>query len=304
MTEEYIHYLANSRHRSSSTIESYQNDLRQYGEFLCRPSMHPFETSGLSMLAGLDLPQRIVATTPQTVQVFCEFLKAKFYAPATIARKCAAVEGFYKYLQKAGHIKQNPFEDFQFTKPKTGGRACLEESQILKLLESIPNGNWLGVRDKTVLAVLYTGGMKVGELSRLTLADYSADEKTLSIHRPGGKTRKVSVPDWAAAMLLAYMQIRRQKSEACNPPTELLFLNRDCSPITVRSIRRKLKDYGKNAGLPLLVTPEVLRRSHAARMLRQGVGIEQLAGQLGYLSSTALKQQMGLNDPYPMQDEV
>jgi integrase/recombinase XerD len=304
IVEEYFQYLISSRHRSRNTIESYQNDLRQYAEFLCHPSNNPFETSGLSMLAGMDLSQRIVEAAPQTVQLFCEFLKSKFYAPATIARKCAAVEGLYKYLQKAGHIKQNPFADFQFVKSKTVGRICLEESQIAKLLESIPDSNWLGVRDKTVAALLYATGIKVGELLRLTLMDYSADEKSLSIHKPGGKTRNVSIGDRAAIQLDDYLQVRRLKSQASDTPTELLFLNRDYSPITVRSIRRKLKDYGKKAGLAFKVTPEVLRRSHAVKMLRQGVGIEQLALQLGYLSVAALKQQLELNESHPMKDQV
>jgi integrase/recombinase XerD len=304
MVEEYLQYLVSSRYRSHNTIESYQNDLRQYGEFLCHPSENPFETSGLSMLAGLDLSQRIVEATSQTVRLFCEFLKSKFYAPATIARKCAAVEGLYKYLQKTGHIKQNPFSDFQFVKSKTVGRICLEEPQISKLVESIPDSNWLGVRDKTVAALLYATGIKVGELLRLTLMDYSAQEQSLSIHKPGGKTREVSIGDRAAILLGDYLQVRRLKSQASDTPTELLFLNRDSSPITVRSIRRKLKDYGKKAGLPFKVTPEVLRRSHAVKMLRQGVGVEQLARQLGYLSVAALKQQLELNESHPIKDQV
>ncbi len=256
------------------------------------------------MLAGADLSQRIVEATPQTVRLFCEFLKSKFYAPATIARKCAAVEGLYKYLQKAGDIKQNPFADFQFIKPKRGGRVCLEESQISKLLDSIPKDNWLGVRDKTVAALLYATGVKVGELLRLTLMDYSAEEQSLSIRKPGGKTRNISVKDRAAIELGDYLQVRRLKSQASDTPTELLFLNRDYSPITVRSIRRKLKEYGKRAGLSFKVTPEVLRRSHAVKMLRQGVSVEQLALQLGYLSVAAFKQQLELNETHPMKDQV
>lgn len=302
IVQEYIQYLVNNRHRSPNTIESYQNDLRQYGEFLYPPSNNPFETSGLAMLAGPDLSQRIVEVSPQTVRLFCDFLKSKFYAPATIARKCAAVEGLYKYLQKAGQIQQNPFAGFHFVKSKTGGRICLEESQILKLVESIPDRNWLGVRDKTVAALLYATGIKVGELLRLTLADYSAHEKSLSIHKSGGKTREVSVGDCAGILLDDYLQIRRLKLQASDMPTELLFLNRDYSPITVRSIRRKLKEYGKRAGLSSKVTPEVLRRSHAVKMLRQGVGIEQLALQLGYLSVAALKQQLELNEIQPTKD--
>jgi|GEM_PF-2536085 len=77
---------------------------------------------------------------------------------------------------------------------------------------------------------------------------------------------------------------------------ERLFLNRDCGSLTVRSIRRKLKQYSRDAGLSFIVTPEMLRRSHAVKMLRQGVGLEELARQLGYFSATALKQQVELNE--------
>ena len=304
--EEYLHYLKDSRHRSPNTIESYQNDLRQYCEFLCNLSqkLHPFETSGLSMLPGPDLPARIVQAMPPTAQAFCEFLKAKFYAPATIARKCAAAEGFYKYLRKIGQIKQNPFEDFQFVKPKPSGRVCLEEPQIAKLLSAVPNNSWLGIRDKAVVALLYTTGIKVGELSQLTLADYSANEKNLHIRKRGGRTRIVSVPDRAEAVIQEYLSVRRLKSEECTPPTEILFLNRDCGPLTVRSIRRKLKQYSKDAGFTVGVTPETLRRSHVIQMLRRGVPPEQLAWRLGYFSVAALKQQMEFNEAaYPMTDE-
>jgi site-specific recombinase XerD len=302
--EEYIQYLAGSRHRSPNTIASYQNDLRHYCDYLNRPSNNPFETSGLSVLAELDLPGRIFEATPQTASAFCDFLKSKFYAPATMARKCAAVEGLYKYLLKTGHVKQNPFKNYKFAKPKRGGRLCMEESGALKLLGSIGNHNWLGVRDKAFVILLYTTGIKVGELLRLTPSDYSADEKVLSIHKPGGKTRSLSVPELAAPILDDYILVRCQKSKTCDPPTELLFLNRDCSPISVRSIRRKLKEYGKKAGLPFHITPEVLRRSHAVKMLGKGVPIEQLARQMGYLSVAAFKQQMELNESHQMKDEV
>ena len=222
--EKYIQYLESNRHRSRNTIESYQNDLRNYCEYLCNPGNSLLETSGLSVL---DLSQRIIETTPQTAHAFCDFLKSKFYAPATVARKCAAVEGLYKYLQKTGHIKENPFGNFKFVKPKNTGRICLDDSQVSKLLGSIGNNNWLGIRDKAVVILLYTTGIKVGELLRLTLDDYSANEKVLSIHKSGGKTRLVPIPDQTAIMLYDYILVRRLKAQVCEPPTEILFLNRD-----------------------------------------------------------------------------
>lgn len=298
LTEEYLWYLKNSRHRSPNTLESYQNDLRQYCDFVsgCAETSHPLGTSGLSVLSKADLSTRIMQATPETAADFCEFLKSKFYAPTTIARKCAAVEGFYKHLYKDGQVAENPFCNFHFVKPKRAGRICLEDSHVAQLLNAIPGNKWLGVRDRAVVTLLYTTGVKVGELSHLAPMDYSANEKMLSICKPGRKTRIIFLPEQAAIILQDYLSARRQKTEGCTLAMESLFLNRDCGSLTVRSIRRKLKQYSRDAGLSFIVTPEMLRRSHAVKMLRQGVGLEELARQLGYFSAMALKQQMELNE--------
>jgi site-specific recombinase XerD len=298
LTEEYLWYLENSRHRTPNTLESYQNDLRQYCDFVssCAEISYPRGTSGVSVLSEVDLSTQITQATSETAADFCEFLKSKFYAPTTIARKCAAVEGFYKHLSRNGRVAENPFCNVHFVKPKHAGRICIEDSHVLQLLNAIPGDDWLGLRDRAIVVLLYTAGIKVGELSHLSPMDYSADEKTLSICKLGRKTRIAFLPEQAAIILQDYLSARRQKIEEATPAREILFLNRDCGPLTVRSIRRKLKLYSRDAGLSFIVTPEMLRRSHAVKMLRQGVGLEELARQLGYFSVMALKQQMELNE--------
>jgi site-specific recombinase XerD len=298
LPEEYLWYLENSRHRSPNTLESYQNDLRQYCDFVSSydETSYPKGASGVSVLSEVDLSTQITQATSETAADFCKFLKSKFYAPTTIARKCAAVEGFYKHLHRNGRVSENPFCNLHFVKPKHAGRVCLEDSHVLQLLNAIPGDDWLGLRDRAIVALFYTTGIKVGELSHLSPMDYLANEKTLSICKPGRKTRIVFLPEQAAIILQDYLSARQQKTAECTPAKEILFLNRDCGPLTVRSIRRKLKLYSRDAGLSFIVTPEMLRRSHAVKMLRQGVGLEELARQLGYFSVMALKQQMELNE--------
>jgi integrase/recombinase XerC len=298
LTQEYLRYLENSRHRSLSTLESYQSDLQQYCDFISSnpEAIRSLGTSGLAGLLEVDLSTQITLAVSETAEAFCTYLKMKFYTPPTIARKCAAVEGFYKYLYKKGRSGKNPFSTIHFVKPKHSGRVCLEDSHVMQLLDLIPCHSWLGFRDRAVTALLYTTGIKIGELSRLTLADYSADEKILAVCKPGRKTRTISVPEWAAIILQNYLSVRRQETEGRCPGTDVLFLNRDGGPLTVRSIRRKLEQYSKEAKFSFVVTPEMLRRSHAVKMLQGGIPLQQLARQLGYFSAMALKQQIDFND--------
>jgi integrase/recombinase XerD len=296
--ENYLGYLETVRRRNRSTLMFYRKDLLQYCEFLAghAAASRPLETSGLSLLPEANICGLILQATAKTAEAFRDALKQKSFASATIARKCAAVEGFYRYLAKTGQIVKNPFYELSLERSKSRQRTCLDDSQVNQFIESIPMDCWLGFRDRAITAILYTTGVKIGDLSNLSVTDYYPADRSLHIRKSGGKTRAVRLSDRTAAILDEYLAHRLSALQHCPNPIDTLFLNRESGSLSVRSIRRKLEHYRHSAGLSFSITPEILRHSCAVQMLRHGVSLENLAGALGYLSVGALKQQMELNE--------
>ena len=270
MIRQYLRYLNEEKNRSALTLDSYENDLNQFDVFLVG------RERGI-----LDVDARIAGE-------FVDFLNGQ-YSPSTISRKTTAVRGFYRFLKKTQKLDINPFTSIDIQSVESDSLDYLEEAHLQKLFDTISGNNWLTLRDRAIVAILYSTGMRVGELVDITINAIDLDNAAVKICAAGKATRLCSLPGWACHTVERYIDYRRLNISADPKAQSILFVNRDGGPLTARSIRRKLSEYSRRADLPVEATPAVLRHSCAMHMLQNGADVKDVRSLLGHLSASSMR---------------
>lgn len=160
----------------------------------------------------------------------------------------------------------------------------LNENEIKALIDAV---TWdetdslykqkLKMRDKVILALLYSSGIRVSELVNLILRDIDFDERTIRIRGKGDKDRLVLFDNVTKDLILRYIEIRDNDSE-------YLFINKNGNKLTSRYIQMMIKKYGEEAEIEKKVTPHILRHSFATHLLKNGVDIRAIQQLLGHSS--------------------
>lgn len=161
----------------------------------------------------------------------------------------------------------------------------LNEKEVNDLINSVeydPESDNEGqkiikLRDKLILTLLYSSGLRVSELVNLIVKDIDFEERTILIRGKGDKDRVVLFDKNAKLLILEYLNLR-------NTSSKYLFTNRRGNPLTTRYVQIMIKKYGEKAGITKKVTPHVLRHSYATHLLKNGVDIRVIQQLLGHSS--------------------
>lgn len=160
----------------------------------------------------------------------------------------------------------------------------LNEKEVQELIAAVSwdeddseNRKLTKLRDKLILTVLYSSGLRISELIQLKTKEIDFDERTMLIRGKGDKDRIALFDDKAKEIMETYLEKRPQKSE-------YLVVNRNGNPLTARYIQRMIKEYGSKAGIKKKITPHVLRHSYATHLLKHGVDIRVIQQLLGHAS--------------------
>lgn len=303
LMEAYLMYLRQQKNRSPKTVESYYNDFVQFGTFLI--NYFQFNSRELVPSRGFrvrdsEMDRYFPMADESAAHQYVDVLSEKGFSHSSIGRKLTAIKGFYRYLESRNHIRQNPFESIEIIRDDDVHLDYLQEPQLGRLFETIGTNSWLSCRDRAILAVLYNTGMRVGELLNLKPEDVDENDGSVQIRAKGKKTRTCKLWGWVLDAVRDYLNMR-QKRQLYEPlETGILFINRDSGPLTARSVRRKLKQYSRQAGLSTEVTPAMLRHSCAMHMLQRGAGIKAVRSQLGHLSSSSIRPYLKTLDQQPV----
>ena len=279
LVQEYLVYLREKKSRSEMTLDSYDKDLSQFVTFL--------ESGTDSAPSVCD--EQMLQLSSQRAQEFVDHLIAQQFTVSTIGRKVTAVRGLYKYLQAGSRVTANPFEHSYVPQRHVAQVEYLQPDQLRRLFESIACDNWLGLRDRAIIALLYNTGMRVSELLSLTSSGIDLENAVVTIQISGHKTRTSRLQEWVVNALNRYLESRRLRSDDRSPDRDYVFVNRDGGLLTARSIRRKLKHYSQQAELPIEAGPAILRHSCAMHMLMDGADVKAVRQQLGHLSASSMR---------------
>jgi integrase/recombinase XerC len=280
LVKQFLEYLRHEKHFSDYTIKSYGADLIQFGQFL---------TGEIGQLAaakdGVPLDDKQLKCEPLTIREFLAYLYAQNYTKSTTARKLATLRSFYKFLIRRGVVSVNPLSTIRTPKQEKRLPKCLDLEQVQKLLDAPGDADILSARDKAMLEVLYSSGIRVSELVELEMTDIDLQEGALRVRGKGRKDRITPIGSQAIKAVQRYLDLRGQDPRAIGANhSNRVFLNKHGEPLSTRSVRRKLDKYLVQAGLDPGISPHTLRHSFATHLLNNGADLRSVQELLGHQS--------------------
>src|SRR3954465_10660768 len=280
LVRAFLDYLRHEKHFSDYTIKSYGADLIQFGQFLCG------EIGQLpGAKDGVPLDDKQVKCEPLTIREFLNYLYGQNYTKSTTARKLATLRSFYKFLIRRGIVSVNPLSTIRTPKQEKRLPKCLDLEQVQKLLEAPGDGDLLSARDKAMLEVLYSSGIRVSELVELEMGDIDLQEGALRVRGKGRKDRLTPIGSQAIKAVQRYFELPTQDQRYQSAGhTGRVFLNKHGEPLSTRSVRRKLDKYLVSAGLDPGISPHTLRHSFATHLLNNGADLRSVQELLGHQS--------------------
>ena len=262
---KYIRYMKLQRNYSGNTLEAYILDINKLLKFLKDNGISP-EAAKLSDIQCFAASQHDIGISPLSQ---CRIL--------------SGVRAFYKYLYLDGYIKDDPTELLE--SPKLGDHLpeVLTTEEVDRLEQAIDLSKWEGQRNKAIIEVLFSCGLRVSELVNLKMSALYLDEQFVRIMGKGSKERLVPISENAIKQL-KYWFIDRSHMNIKPGEEDYVFLNRRGAHLTRTMILIMIKRLGAEAGIQKTISPHTLRHSFATALLEGGADLRAIQSMLGHES--------------------
>jgi integrase/recombinase XerC len=258
--QQFLSYLRNERGLSARTIQAYQRDLDH-------------------LLA--ELAQQGIASPADVTEYHIRSLAARLHRQGlgarSVQRLLCAIRSFYRWLLKEGKVGNNPAQSVRAPKQMRKLPETLDADSITRLL-SFPANTTLAIRDKAMLELFYSSGLRLSELAGLTWAQVDTADGMLTVTGKGNKSRMVPFGRMAAQALAEWRKVRGEFASFEEP---VIFVSRTGKPISTRTIQSRVRYWARKQGLPQNVYPHLLRHSFASHMLESSGdlrGVQELLG--------------------------
>ena len=274
---------------SDHTQESYRRDLSQFALWLNQRG------------------NELIWADAAVIQEFLEFRFQQKRSSRTSARFLSCLRGFYRYLLRENLLRENPVALIE--NPKLGKPLpkSLTESDVEALLAAPDIESPIGLRDRTMLEVLYACGLRVSELVGLSMSQINLRQNVVRIMGKGSKERLVPMGEEAARWLEHYLREARPVL-LNNMPDEVVFPSARAQPMTRQTFWHRIKYWAKVAGIKAELSPHTIRHAFATHLLNHGADLRVVQLLLGHsdLSTTQIythvaklrmKQQHALHHP-------
>jgi integrase/recombinase XerC len=284
--DEFLSYLRAERHLSEHTLRNYSLDVSQFLKFW--DETQPGQSLHMATYRHL---RSFLATT----------LKGK--SKATMARKLSALRTFFKFLQRRGVLEQNPARLAPTPKADKPLPHFLTVDEVFHLLDQV--GGKIGFqsrRDRAILELFYSGGLRLSELAGLNLADLDVKEGRVRVWGKGAKERLAFLGNPAQKAVQAYLPLREQLLQGKVLSEKALFLNNRGGRLSSRGVARVVGRWSRIAGLPGTLTPHALRHSFATHLLEGQADLRAVQELLGHASISSTQRYLHINLDYLMEE--
>lgn len=258
----YRIYMQLEKHLSQNTIEAYMRDIEQFQHFILRQ---------------YDCLPKDVAR--ENIERYMDWLYDRGTKKSSQARQLSGIKSFFNYLLLKDMIASSPAELILPPKPAKVLPDTLSTDEIDRMIATIDDSSPKGVRDKAILEVLYSCGLRVSELCNLRLGDLFFGEGYIRIIGKGDKQRLVPISGVACERIQRYKEVRTKKTTE-----DTLFLNNRGTKLTRVMIFNIIKQAALLAGIDKSISPHTLRHSFATHLLEGGANIRQVQEMLGHES--------------------
>jgi integrase/recombinase XerC len=266
--DAFLNFQLVERNASKHTLKAYSTDLLEFATYMEADRITEVETADFFFLRSF------VAT-----------LYEREITKSTIERKMSAVKSFFKYLYKQGILQENPSHLLKYPKKERRTLKVFNIDDVL-LLMSVPDLTVpVGIRDSLILELLYSTGIRVGELNMCNIGDIDFSGKRMLIKGKGKKERILPIHDTIVAKIKQYLSvIPKMLHKGYKPNCDALIINRRGGRLTSRNILALVKRYLKKCGLPETFSPHSFRHSFASHLLAGGADLRAIQNLLGHES--------------------
>ena len=263
--KEYKQYMRLEKGLSENTVEAYLRDLLLFSGFILRQYD----------VAPTKVEQYMVERYLGYLYEECKHSKT------SQARELSGVKSFFNYLLLMDKIEQSPTEMISAPKRTRHLPEVLTVEEVERIINSIPIDTKKGLRDRAMLELLYSCGLRVSELTSLRLSDLFFGEGHIRIVGKGNKQRLVPIGSLARERIMLYLDCREPKSAK---DKDILFLNNRGKALTRVMVFYVIRDAVERAGIDKTVSPHIFRHSFATHLLAGGASIRQVQDMLGHES--------------------
>jgi len=256
----YLAHLSRERRLSPHTSSNYARDVGALADYLERDSVSDWKR-----------------VDSQHVRMFAARSHAGGLSPRSVQRRLSAVRGYFGYLMREGAVSSNPA--LEIRAPKAGRRlpGTLDVDQINHLL-AIPGDDALAVRDRAIMELFYSSGLRLAELVGLGLTDIDLADRTVRVLGKGAKTHIVPVGRKACEAIRLWL---RERGGLARIDETALFVGRNGDRLKSRAVQLRIAYWARRQGLPSRVYPHLFRHSFATHLLESSKdlrGVQELLG--------------------------
>jgi len=263
--KEFISILRYEKNLSDNTAVSYQSDLKMFLEFLNRKEISDYNEITASTLSDFFYEQR-----------------KSSLSSTTTARYMTTLKKFFAFLEENKFIEKNPTAMIGKVKLARKLPSVLSFAEIEKILNAPNIEDSGGLRDKAILELFYSSGLRVSELINLKINDLYFEEEVVRVFGKGSKERIVPIGSSAIYWLREYLTKTRPLFEKKDKSSGIIFLNKRGTKLSRMSIWKIVDRYGKEAGLQKEIHPHLFRHSFATHLLEGGADLRAVQEMLGH----------------------
>lgn len=260
--DEYLEHLRVERGLAHNTLEAYAHDLREFVEYVSH------------------LDEDLASVRTEHVAGFLGTLAERELGARSQARYLSALRGLFRFLLAERHLTSDPSELLDAPRKQARLPVVLSEVQIARLLQAPDDNDPAGLRDKAMLFTMYASGLRVSELTGLSLADLSREQGLLKVDGKGGKQRLVPIGDAACAIVERYLVGVR--AAWAKPGERALFVTVRGTAMRREVFWRVVRHYAQLAGIDKPISPHKLRHSFATHLLAGGADLRAVQVMLGH----------------------
>jgi len=254
-------YIKTLHHLSEHTRSAYQRDLNHLQNFCDKQDIDKW-----------------IALDGRQVRGFIAWRHRQGAGGRSLQRNLSAIRSFYRYLIEEEKVKNNPAEGIIAPKTERKLPKVLDADQTVQLVE-INEQDDLAIRDRAILELIYSSGLRLAELISLNMGDIDFGERIITVTGKGKKMRSIPVGQHAIKAIDKWLKIR---IKMVNENEVALFISNRGKRISPRSVQERLKQWAIKQGLPSHVHPHMLRHSFASHMLESSGDLRAVQELLGH----------------------
>ena len=263
--KEFENFLKFERNLSKNSVSSYLSDLRKLIGFLKNSKIN-------------FTPEKIKT---ENIREFL-YSESKKIKASTLARLISSLNGFFEYLLLENIVRENPVEKIEYPKLGLKMPITLTTNQIDKIIKRVSLNKTNGLRNETIIEILYSCGLRVSELINLKISDLFLKESLIKILGKGNKERFVPISKIGKKLILKYIDSGRNISKIKKGYEDTLFINNRGKKLTRVMIYIILNNAAKEVGIEKKISPHILRHSFATHLIENGANIISIQKMMGH----------------------